>query len=491
LASAGQLFASRWRPDSIRLGPAAWAATAVTAIAVAWPVFVFTGSQGAYLITAAAAVGLAAWLAMHRSRLLLCLVLGELVLIGSEAGGHLGRGSLPLGSVRLLDITLLAGLGTLAAGALAAEAQRGPLREQLVIRVREANWRDLVRRAPAGAILSATVVWAALMWAVHGHHADGLLRTDLRVLGLGVATWVIASACRRPPPTELSAPLAILAVPVALKALAIWASSLYVIGANDRLQASLLTTPSDDRRVILLGGDTFLILAPALALLAVTRVRDWRVRALLVASALAAIGGLLISATRTGLVISVGLIFAIGLVTLVSRRRIIVSRASGALAVAALCIVAVGGLKTGLVERLDFSKDAPHSGINFRTDEIRSFLDLPAKDVLLGQGFAGRFATRNALDERTVSGWSHVLPVWIGLKVGLLGLAAACAALWLLIRRARRLLLLGGPPAREAVLGILIAGGMLAMSLTIDRAALPEGVPLLALGLALLPENPR
>jgi hypothetical protein len=329
------------------------------------------------------------------------------------------------------------------------------------------------------------------MWAVHGHHVDGLLHTDLRVLGLGVATWVVATTCRRPPPAELSAPLATVALPVALKGVAIWASTLYVIGANDRLQASLVATPSDGRRVILVGGDTFLILAPAIALLALTRVRDWRIRALLVTSALAALGGLLISATRTGLIISVGLIFAIGLVTLVSRRRIVLSRATAALAVASLSIVAVGGWKTGLVERLDFSKDAPHSGINFRTDEIRSFFDLPAKDLLLGQGFAGRFATRCALVEPTLSGWSHVLPIWVGLKVGLLGLAAACAALWLLGRRARRLLLLGGPPAREAALGVLIAAGMLTMSLTIDRAALPEGVPFLALGLALLPENPR
>ena len=429
---------------------------------------------------------------MQRSRLLLLLVLGELVLIGSEAGGHLGRGTAPLGSLRLLDITLLAALVTLAARALAAEAREsGPLRERLRKRARETDWRALVRRAPGATILAAAVAWAALMWVVHGHPADGLLRTDLRVLWLGVATWVVAATCRRPPPKHLSVPLAVLAVPVALKAVAIWASTLYVIGANDRLQASLLAAPSADRRVILVGGDTFLILAPAIAFLALTRARDWRLRALLLTSALAALGGLLISATRTGLVISIGLILAIGLVTLVSRRGIVISRLTAALAVASLSIVAVGGWKTGLVERLDFSKDAPHSGINFRVDEIRSFFDLPAKDVLLGQGFAGRFATRSALDERTLSGWSHVLPVWIALKVGFLGLAAACAALWLLVGRARRLLLLGGPPAREATLGILIAGGMLAMSLTIDRAALPEGVPLLALGLALLPGNPR
>jgi hypothetical protein len=243
--------------------------------------------------------------------------------------------------------------------------------------------------------------------------------------------------------------------------------------------------------VILIGGDTFLILVPAMVLLALGQVRDKRLRLALAAAALAALGGLLISETRTGLLIAIALIICVAGAYLVGRRRVGVSRLTLVVAAACVAVVGIAAWKTGFVDRLNVSKDAPHAGINFRTDEVRTFVHLPARDVLLGQGFAGRFATRSALDEPTMSGWSHVLPVWIGLKVGLLGLAAACAALVLFGRRALRLLRLGGPPAGEAALGIVIAAGMLIMSLTIDRAALPEGVPLLALGLALIPERPH
>jgi hypothetical protein len=468
-----------------------WAAGAAVVIVVAWLVFVFDGSQVAYLLTVLAAGGLAAWLALRRSRMLVLLVVGEVVLIGSEAGGHLGRGTSPLGSLRLLDITLLIALATLAAQALAEEASKGPLVAQLSARVRGTDWRAAAYRAPGFAILIGSVVWAALMWAAHGHHVDNFLRTDLRVLGLGVATWIVVAACRRPPPRDLTWSLPLLAIPVALKGFAIWASTLYVIGANDRLQATLVGTASEGRRVILIGGDTFLILVPALALLALTQVREMWMRALLVISAVAALGGLLVSATRTGLLISIGLILGVLAVTAIGRRRGSLSRVT--IAVASVCVlfVAIGAWKSGFVDRLNLSNDAPHAGIHFRTDEIRTFLHLPPQDVLFGQGFAGRFNTRSALNEPAVSGWSHVLPVWLGLKLGLLGIAAALLALALLARRASRLFGLGGAPAREARLGVVIVLAMLIMSLTIDRAALPEGVPLLALGLALIPDRPR
>jgi hypothetical protein len=491
LASAGELSAPRSRPGSLPAGSEAWAWAALAAVAIAWPLFVFDGSQVAYLLSAIATSGLAVGLALRRSRLLVLLVLGVLVLIGSEAGGHLGRGTSPLGSLRLIDITLLVALVTLGASALSAEAEKGPLLEQLRARARETDLREVARQAPGAAFLMGAVMWAALMWMTHGHHIDSLLRTDVRVLGLGIATWVVVVTCRRPPPGDLALALPLFAVPVALKAFAIWASTLYVIGANDRLQASLIATPSEARRVILIGGDTFLILVPAIVLLALGHVRDRWLRLALVVSALAALGGLLISATRTGLLIAIGLIVCVAAAYLVGRRRMGASRVTLAVAIACVAVVGVAAWKTGFVDRLNVSKDSPHAGINFRTDEIRSFFHLPAKNVLLGQGFAGRFPTLSALDQPTISGWSHVLPVWIGLKVGLLGLAAACAALLLVARRARRLLRLGGPPAREATLGVVITAGMLIMSLTIDRAALPEGVPLLALGLALIPERPR
>jgi hypothetical protein len=327
------------------------------------------------------------------------------------------------------------------------------------------------------------------MWAGHGHSVDRFVHTDLRVLGLGVATWIVAATCHRPF-SELDWWLPLLALPVAAKGFAIWASNLFVIGANDRLQASIVGTPSEGHRVILIGGDTFLILVPAIALLALARVQGTRLRALLALSALSALGGLLLSATRTGFVIAIALIVGVGCVALVRRRWVGLSRGTVIVGVVCLLFVAGGAWATGLVHRLGVH-DAPHSGIRVRTDEVRTFTHLPPQDVLFGQGFGGRFETLSALNQPTVSGWSHVLPVWIGLKVGLLGIAAALAMLVLLLRRAPRLLRLGGPPAREAALGVAITSGMIVMSLTIDRAALPEGVPVLALGLALIPERPR
>jgi O-antigen ligase len=412
-----------------------------------------------------------------------------LVLIGSEVSGDLGRGSAPLGNLRLIDTTFAVTLLALAASALAVEAGKGPVLAGLRARVRAAVRREAFRRAPGAAMLAAAVVWAFVMWAAHGHHADGFVRTDLRVLALGVGTWIVTFACRNPPPHEFAWVMALLALPVAAKALAIHASDLFVIGANDRLQASIVGS-AEGHRIILLGGDTFLVLAPAVALVALVRVRNDIVRALIVASALAALGGLLISATRTGLLIAVLLILGLGVVAFVRKRGAAVSRLTVAVAVACLALVAGGAWATGFVDRIT-QHDAPHSGLNFRVDEVRTFLHLPARNVLFGQGFGGRFETRSALNEPAVSGWSHVLPIWIGLKVGLLGLLAALAMLVILARRALRWLNLGGPPAREAALGVVVVTGMLLMSLTIDRATLPEGVPLLAFGLALLPERPH
>jgi hypothetical protein len=491
LASAGELSALRSRLGSLPVGPAVWAWSALACIAIAWPVFVFDGSQLAYLLTAIAASGLAVGWARRRSRLLVLLVVGEVVLIGSEAGGHLGHGSAPLGSLRLLDVTLLVALVTLGANVLAAEAEKGPLAERMRLRASEIDRRELIRRAPGAAILAAAVLWAGLLWLAHGHRVDSILHPDVRVLGLGIATWIVVATCRQPPPRDLAWALPLFAVPAAVKAFAIWASTLYVIGANDRLQATLVGTTAEGRRVILIGGDTFLILVPAIALLALGHVRDTVTRAVLVFSALAALGGLLVSATRTGLLMAIGLVVCVLGANLIGRRRIGTTRGNVAVAAVFLAVVGIAAWRSGFVDRLNVENDAPHAGINFRTDEVRTFLHLPAKDILLGQGFGGRFTTRSAINEPTISGWSHVLPVWIGLKVGLLGLAATCFALLLLTRRALRLLRLGGPPAREAALGVVITVGMLLMSLTIDRAAIPEGVPLLALGLALIPEHPR
>ncbi|MGH2899179.1 MAG: hypothetical protein ACRDMZ_10940, partial [Solirubrobacteraceae bacterium] len=156
----------------------------------------------------------------------------------------------------------------------------------------------------------------------------------------------------------------------------------------------------------------------------------------------------------------------------------------------AIGVLAIGAsaVASGTAQRL-VQSDAPHVGLNFRRDEIRSASHLSARDLMLGQGLAGRFASRDVHGATVITGWSHVLPIWVVLKVGLLGLAALIVALGLLLRRAARLI--GDQGRGPALIGIQLIGGLILMSLTIGRFAQPEGAMLLGLGAVLLAQPLR
>jgi hypothetical protein len=126
-------------------------------------------------------------------------------------------------------------------------------------------------------------------------------------------------------------------------------------------------------------------------------------------------------------------------------------------------------------------------GINFRIDETRSFFRLPHRDLLLGQGFGGRFEGKDVNGLPVVAGWSHTLPVWIGLKVGLVGLAAIMIAIILLLQRGFAAIRAKGVlhHSEHALAAVLIVG-LLLMSLTINRIALPEGAILFGFAVGLL-----
>jgi hypothetical protein len=78
-----------------------------------------------------------------------------------------------------------------------------------------------------------------------------------------------------------------------------------------------------------------------------------------------------------------------------------------------------------------------------------------------------------------------MLPVWLLLKAGILGIAAAGLGIVYILRRglnSRE----GGLLHPNAALGLVLFVGLILMSLTIDRVALPEGGVLLGLSIGLL-----
>jgi O-antigen ligase len=155
-------------------------------------------------------------------------------------------------------------------------------------------------------------------------------------------------------------------------------------------------------------------------------------------------------------------------------------------AVAILALTTAGLVVSGTGARFT-KRDAPHVGLNFRTDEVRSFFRLPTNDLLFGQGFGGRFESKDVNGLPVITGWSHVLPVWIWLKVGLIGSVAVLTATILALRKAFHAL---RPKPRlhdpDAALALVMMAGLLLMSLTINRVALPEGAVLFGCALGLL-----
>ena len=207
-----------------------------------------------------------------------------------------------------------------------------------------------------------------------------------------------------------------------------------------------------------------------------------RSRALCALAAACAVGGVFLSGTRTSLLIVVVMVLAVFAIPLLQRHFRVTPRAAIAVIVTVVAFAA-GTVASGLASRLTHS-DAPHIGINARTDEIRWAGDLPTRDLVIGQGLAGSFTSKDVNGMSVTSGWSHVLPVWIVLKVGLLGLLALLVALGLLARRALELIRVQryGP----ALIGAQLLAGLILMSMTIGRLAQPEGAMFVAVAAVLL-----
>lgn len=302
------------------------------------------------------------------------------------------------------------------------------------------------------------------------------------MVGLGFAMWLLTRTCTEAPVANPALAFSSLAPAISAKALAIYASGLWVIGTEDRLQASLAGS-ANHPRVILVGGDTLLILTPAVVALAALKTRSSHSRFWLAICALSALAALLISGSRTGLTVSLALILSVVVVRGLARGM----RPSFAAVTASLglgALIVLGAVATGLASRF-ITPDAPHVGINFRIDELHSFMRLPRTDLLLGQGFGGRFWGKSVNGFPQLTGWSHSFPIWIVLKAGVIGLIACCVALVQAGRSMLSELRKGDWWKSDAALGSVLIVGVLLMSLTLGRAALPEGAMTLGLGIAL------
>lgn len=468
LSRARRLSVTSYRPSR------AWSlAGAGLGLVAAWPVFVFTGSQIAYMVAAVTAAGLALELARARSVLAVAFLVAVLTLFGPEANGALGRGDAPLGTLRLLDITLASAL--------------------LGLCFKPVGWiddrRDLLRlgartttRSPVVWILAGLLAYAVVLWVAYGPSLDGFVKTDIRLIALGLGTFVLTAVCRRGGSAPLVAALIALTPWLFLKIAAIDVSELFVIGTYDRIQASLVLDAGQSR-VILLGGDTLLILTPALTVLAFQRWKSRAPRIALGFCAVASFGGLLIGATRTSILVALGLAVLVSVLTFAAAGHRPPLRAV-ALGLAALAFAGAGLAVSGAGERF-LHKDAPHVGINFRHDEMKVLLGLDDRKLVLGQGLGGTFPGKDVRGRVVDSGWTHAFPAWVVLKLGVPGVALVSVLLLMLAKRAIQGL--RDPERRWAVsIGAAMVFGLLMMSLTLGRAALPEGVVLMAVGIALV-----
>ncbi|MBA3747035.1 MAG: hypothetical protein H0W96_06020 [Solirubrobacterales bacterium] len=443
----------------------------IVILIVAWAIFVPQGSQAMYAIALLAAATAAALLGWAQSWLAALFVIAVALLIGTEARGELGRGSALFGSLRILDVTLLAAGAGLVARAI-AEHGLGQIRRRRVAALRAPS--------PAGWIVVATAAWAVAAWLAHGADVSPLLRTDVRLLLLALGMLIVARMVLPGHASQLAFGLLALTPALAVKSAVIYFSGAFAVGSFDRLQASAGYFPT--HRVLLVGGDTLFILVPAIALAVAMRERSPAARWCCLVAGASAFVGLLLSGTRTGLLVAIALALAT-LVIARGRQLFAASPRLVALALLALFAIGAGAAGTGIAQRLT-QRDNPHTGLSFRADEIRSASRLSTRDLVIGQGLGGSFMSKDVNGAPVRAAWSHVMPIWIVLKVGILGMVALFFALALFARRAIR----GGraDPVGPALVGSLLFGGLVVMSLTINRLGQPEGALLAVAGVVLV-----
>lgn len=435
------------------------------ALAATWPIFVFTGSQAGFVLATAASCLIAARLAIARTPVVLTYLLGVLAIIGPDANGPLGAGRPWLGSLRIFDLTVLA----------AALATAWVIRHDGLWRLRapQAGW--------VHALATLGVLYGVARWLTVGHPGGPLLRTDARLIAIAMLVAFIAWRGVRGRLRPLLDGIVVIGFLAALKAAAIHLSGAIAIGEYDRLQTTSFIS-AGRLRTILIGGDTLLILVPATALLLACAGSTRTKQAALAVAGAASLGALSVSDSRTTVLVAIGLTVLTALAwgwmqhIRPGPRTVLAVVAAGTLVLGVV-------LASGVGNRLTHA-DAPHVGLNFREDEIRSFLRLPAENKLLGQGLGGAFFSKDVNGHPVLAGWAHELPVWLALKDGVFGLLAAAGALAVILGRAVRRRDVHN--AEEVLAGCAYVFALVLMSMTIDRVALVEGLVALILAVRLI-----
>ncbi len=430
-------------------------AGAVGVFAAIWLTFVFTGSLLTYLASVVVAVGIAGTLGLRGHWFALLAVTVVATLVGTEARGDLGTSVSGLGGVRLLDYVIFAA----AVGALVHLWRTGAGLSVATARAWLQRW---------WLPLALLAVLLAL-WAANGAPLDPQTNTDARLVLIVAGTLVIARITLPGHEREFLVAIAALTILLAAKAIALHLSTLWTIGTSDRAQAAQVQGPPA-KRTILVGGDTLFVVAPAIAAGYAQRLHGRFGDRLLAAAAVACLIGVLLSGTRTSLIVVVATAIAGALVNLGPKILRVSPRTLAIVGLTSFVVLAAGAVVSGTAERFAQGDNA-HNGLNFRRDEIASVQRLPTADFVVGQGLGGRFLSKDSAGNLIETPWSHVIAIWVVLKIGVIGLIAALVgALYLLVRFAR------AGPALDQRITMVVLTSLILLSLLVGRAALPEGV---------------
>jgi hypothetical protein len=338
------------------------------------------------------------------------------------------------------------------------------------------------------AFLGATIGALALYGGTNGWDN---IRADVYLCLFAIPGWMFGTELGRSSRWDQSIRRVFLAVTAvtALKAFALATRHTALEGPGSSLQAWSFQT-SSGWRTILVGGDTLLVVAPALLIaIFASEPRLWRRMSLLVA--LMAFVAVLLSQTRTNIVCSLAGVLLAFLGTLAmatpSRRR--QQRQMLALLPPAALVLVLGGLVPDLVEttrqlslsRFDATQTGPLNSVSasyeYRAEEAQAALaTLTGRDTWIGRGAGSAYLSPDT-GQATV--WSHNVGVWIVLKVGLLGLVALLGTGWRALRSVFRRFKREELGAIGTGLTMLILV-IVAISIAVNRVASVEGTLLLS-----------
>lgn len=297
----------------------------------------------------------------------------------------------------------------------------------------------LASRLPASGTRSAVImvlVVVALV-ALGLDNGSAHIRADLYRLMFLPITWLLASdVAAGPDRRHLPNVVVILVALTALKAIALGLAPRSLDGPFSVWQAWSFATTTG-WRVILVGGDSLLLVAPAFLLVTSgLATSSWRRSALVSTLALVA---LVYSQTRTTIALSI-FGFVLGLfigAAGVGDRRGALRRSAAIVATGAAVLVIVSLMRPGLVfhtaERAFIRFDAaatgpygsPESSLAGRQREKELALDtLTGASLWTGRGLGASYV-EPWRGKRTV--WSHNLGVWVLLKAGIVGVLGAAA----------------------------------------------------------------